>query len=167
MVKQVGCAFNILNHNLKQYFVYFLAFSFRNIEIVLLSISQVIFYFICTLHITFTFLFIETEHCTTIFILPIAASFFENANFFKKLFCEHLFRKISYQDVMQQHIKIVLISILSINFLMCKSFKDYLNSVSLASLLLILKMSFHKIYKVSQIILLVFTFDFILDCFHF
>ena len=46
---------------------------------------------------------------------------------------------------------------------MCKSFKDYLNSVSLASFLWILKVSFHKIYKVLQIILLVFRFYFILD----
>ena len=50
---------------------------------------------------------------------------------------------------------------------MCNSFKDYLNSVSLASPLLILKMPFHKIYKVLQIISLVFRFDFILDCLHF
>ena len=50
---------------------------------------------------------------------------------------------------------------------MSKSFKDYLNSVSLASLLLILKMSFHKIYKVLQIILLAFRFDVILDSLHF
>ena len=58
-------------------------------------------------------------------------------------------------------------SSVSINFLMCKSFKDYLNSVFLASHLLILKMYFHKIYKVLQIILLVFRFDLILDCLHF
>ena len=31
MVKQVGCALNIWNHNLKQNSVYFLAFSFRKI----------------------------------------------------------------------------------------------------------------------------------------
>ena len=68
---------------------------------------------------------------------------------------------------MKQHITIILISILGINILMCKSFKDYLNSVSLASLLLILKMSFYKICKVLQIILLVFRFYFILDCLHF
>ena len=68
---------------------------------------------------------------------------------------------------MQQHITIILISILSINFVMCNSFKDYLNTVSLASPLLILKMPFHKIYKVLQIISLVFRFDLILDCLHF
>ena len=50
---------------------------------------------------------------------------------------------------------------------MCNSFKDYLNSVSLDSPLLILKMPFQKIYKVLQIISLVFRFDFILDCLHF
>ena len=86
-----------------------------------------------------------------------------NSCFFLSCLYEHLFRKISYQNVMQQHIKIIFISILSINFLMCKSFKDYLNSVSLASFLWILKVSFHKIYKVLQIILLVFRFYFILD----
>ena len=165
MVKQVGYAFNISIHNLKQYFVYFVAFSFRKIEIVLLCISQDIFYFICTLHITFTFLFIETEHCTTIFILPIAVSFFENSNLFKKLFCEPLFRNISYQNAMWQHIKIINLYPVY-KFSNVQEFQK-LNSVSLASLLLILKLSFHKIYKVSRIILLVFRFDLILDCLHF